>query len=162
MARKKAPLAPGIKIVAKNKRAYRDYTITDTYEAGLVLLGSEVKSLREGRASMSSDAYAEVRQGELFLVGCHIAEYSWANQFNHAPLRDRKLLMHKAEIRKVAVKLVERGFTLVPLSLYFKHGRAKVELGLAKGKRQVDKRATVRQRDQLRDLDQEFSRKTRG
>jgi len=144
--------------ICKNRRARRDYTIIDTYEAGLVLLGSEVKSLREGRASLG-DAYAEVREGELILVGCHIAEYPWANQFNHEPLRERKLLMHRAEIRRLTVKLNERGFTLVPLQLYFKNGKAKVELGLAKGKRMVDKREAVKKRDLDRDQEAELSRR---
>jgi SsrA-binding protein len=157
MANKKAP-ADGRKVVAKNRRAYRDYFIADTYEAGMMLVGSEVKSLREGRANIG-DAYAEVRRGELYLVGLHISEYPWANQFNHEPRRDRKLLMHKNEIRKLGVKLNERGFTLVPLQLYFKNGRAKVELGLAKGKRQYDKRESVRRRDQERDVDVEVGRR---
>ncbi len=150
--------AEGHQLICKNRRARRDYTIIDTYEAGLVLLGSEVKSLREGRASLG-DAYAEVREGELILVGCHIAEYPWANQFNHEPLRERKLLLHRAEIRRLTVKLKERGFTLVPLELYFKNGTAKVELGLAKGKRLVDKRETVKRRDLDRDQEAELSRR---
>jgi SsrA-binding protein len=159
MARQKEKPATGRKLICKNRRARRDYFITATFEAGIVLLGSEVKSLREGRASLSSDAYAEVRSSELFLVGCHIAEYPWANQFNHDPLRVRKLLMHKSEIRKLSTKLAERGYTLVPLQLYLFQGKVKVELGLAKGKRQYDKRATVRQRDQERDLEGEMKRR---
>lgn len=159
MARRTEKPVAGRKLICKNRRARRDYFITGTFEAGIVLLGSEVKSLREGRASLSSDAYAEVRGSELFLVGCHIAEYPWANQFNHDPLRVRKLLMHKAEIRKLATKLAERGYTLVPLQLYFFQGKVKVELGLAKGKRQYDKRATVRQRDQERDLEGQMKRR---
>lgn len=139
-----------IKVVCNNRRAYRDYFILDTMEAGMVLLGSEVKSLRDGRASMG-DAYADVRGSELVLVGCHISEYPWANQFNHEPLRERRLLMHRREIRRLGVKLNERGFTLVPLRLYFKDGKAKVELGLAKGKRKYDKREAVRDRDLTRE-----------
>ena len=143
-----------IKVVATNRRARRDFFIHDTYEAGMVLVGSEVKSLREGRVSMG-DAYAEVRNGELYLVGCHIAEYPWANRFNHEPMRDRKLLMHAREIRRLATKLNERGFTLVPLRIYFKRGKAKVELALAKGKRKYDKREAVRERDVSRDMEVE-------
>jgi len=149
---------PGHKPVCRNKRAYRDYFISDRYEAGMVLQGSEVKSLRDGRVSMG-DSYAEVRGNELFLVGCHIAEYPWANQFNHEPMRQRKLLMHKREIRRLGIKLNERGFTLVTLQIYFSKGKAKVELGLAKGKRQYDKRAAVRDRDLARDLDVEAGRR---
>ncbi len=158
MAKAKGPPPDGRKIICKNKRAFRDYFISDRYEAGMVLLGSEVKSLRDGRASLG-DAYAELRGGELFLVGCHIAEYPWANQFNHEPMRQRKLLMHRAELKRIGVKLLERGFTLVPLQLYFLKGKVKVELGLAKGKRQYDKRESVRQRDMARDMDQEASRR---
>jgi SsrA-binding protein len=150
----------GTKLICKNRRAFHDYHISDRYEAGLALVGSEVKSLRAGLASLG-DAYAEVRDGELFLVGCHIGEYPWANQFNHEPRRERKLLMHKAEIRKLAVKLLERGFTLVPLQLYFKAGRAKVELGLAKGKHQYDKREAVRRRDLERERESEARERTR-
>ena len=159
MARQNPSAKPGRKTICRNKRAFRDYFITDRVEAGLVLLGSEVKSLREGRASLGEGCYAEVKQGEMFLVGCHITEYPWANQFNHEPLRTRKLLLKRSEIRKLSIKLVERGYTLVPLELYFKQGRVKVELGLAKGKRQYDKRDTVRKRDLERDLDQESSRR---
>ncbi len=143
-----------MKPICKNRRAFHDYFISDRYEAGIALVGSEVKSLRDGRASLG-DAYAEVRDGELFLIGCHIGEYPWANQFNHEPRRERKLLLHKAEIRKLSVKLLERGFTLVPLQLYFRAGKAKVELGLAKGKRQYDKREAVRKRDLERERAEE-------
>lgn len=147
------------KIICRNKRAFHDYFITDRVEAGLVLLGSEVKSLRDGRASLKESSYAEIRHEELYLVNCHIAEYPWANQFNHEPLRPRKLLMHRAEIRRLGIKLAERGYTLVPLELYFLRGKAKVELGLAKGKRQYDKRDTVQKRDMARDLEVEAGRR---
>ena len=155
---KKNQLPPGHKLVARNKRAFRDYFIGDRMEAGMVLLGSEVKSLRDGRVSLG-DSYAEIRGGELFLIGCHISEYPWANQFNHEPLRERKLLMHKREIHRLGVKLNERGYTLVALQIYFKNGKVKMELGLAKGKRQYDKREAVRQRDLTRDLDVEAGRR---
>ena len=151
-------LPPGHKQVCRNRRAFRDYFISDRVEAGMVLLGSEVKSLREGRVSMG-DCYAEVRDGELFLVGCHISEYPWANRNNHEPLRERKLLMHKREIRRLGVKLNERGYTLVALQIYFKHSKVKIELGLAKGKRKYDKRDAVRQRDLTRDLDVQAGRR---
>jgi SsrA-binding protein len=147
-----------LKLICKNRRARHDYEISETCEAGLVLLGSEVKSLRDGRANLS-DSYAEIRDGELFLIGCHIAEYPWANLLNHEPRRERKLLMHRAEIRRLSVKLAERGFTLIPLQLYFKEGRAKIELGLARGKRQYDKRQSVRQRELDREAEAELSRR---
>ena len=159
--RKTSPSTEGHKIICKNRRAYHDYFILDTFEAGIVLLGSETKSLREGRASLG-DAYAEVRGVEIFLVGCHIAEYPWANQFNHEPLRVRKLLMHRAEIKRLTVKLDERGFTLVPLQLYFVRGRVKVQLGLAKGKKLYDKREAVRQRDLDREQEAEATRRRKS
>ena len=140
----------GRKIIARNKRAFRDYFITDRYEAGLVLLGSEVKSLRDGRANIG-DAYAEIKGGEVFLVSSHITEYPQATHENHEPRRTRKLLLNRSEIKKLMIKLLERGFTLVPLDLYFYKGRAKIELGLAKGKHQYDKRHAMRDRDQQRD-----------
>jgi SsrA-binding protein len=138
------------KIVCNNRKAYHDYSIVDRYEAGIVLLGSEVKSLREGRANLG-DAHAEIQKGELFLIGFHISEYPWANQFNHDPLRKRKLLLHQAEIRRLSVKLLERGFTLIPLQVYFFGGKVKIELGLARGKKQYDKREELRRRDQKRE-----------
>jgi SsrA-binding protein len=150
-----------VKLICKNRRARHDYEISETCEAGLVLQGSEVKSLRDGQANLS-DSYAEIRDGELFLIGCRIAEYPWANHLNHVPLRERKLLMHKAEIRKLSVKLAERGFTLIPLQMYFKDGRAKVELGLARGKRQYDKREAVRKRELDREAEAELARRRRA
>jgi SsrA-binding protein len=158
VAQGKASGADARRIICKNRRAYHEYFILDTFEAGIMLLGSETKSLRDGRASLG-DAYADVRDGEIFLVGCHIAEYPWANQFNHEPLRVRKLLMHRAEIKRLTVKLNERGFTLVPLQLYFARGRVKVELGLAKGKKLYDKRETVRQRDLDREQEADLARR---
>ena len=148
---------PGRRVVARNRQAFRNYFISDRFEAGLALLGSEVKSLREGRISLS-DSYAEVRDGELFLLKCHITPYACATHVNHEPLRERKLLMHKKEIQRLGVKVNERGFTIVPLEVYFHEGWAKVELGLAKGKRYHDKRETVRDRDIKRDLAQEARR----
>jgi len=145
-----AQSGPPRKVITRNRRAFHDYHITDRFEAGLVLHGSEVKSLRDGRVNIN-DAYGEIREGELYLVAANISEYPQATRDNHEPRRTRKLLMHKAQIRRLAVKLNERGFALVPLELYFVHGRAKIELGLGKGKRQYDKREAVRQRDMSRD-----------
>jgi SsrA-binding protein len=139
------------KFVARNKKARHDYFIEETFEAGVALRGSEVKSLREGRGNLT-DSFAEVRSGELFLVGSHVSEYPFANQFNHPPRRERKLLLHRREIDKLEVKVEQRGYTLIPLSLYLKKGRIKVELGLGRGKKQYDKRATERKREQDREV----------
>lgn len=148
------------KFVVRNKKARHEYFIDETYEAGVSLRGSEVKSLRAGRGNLT-DAYAEVREGELYMVGCHISEYPQANQFNHPPRRDRKLLMHRREIDKLAVKIDQRGYTLIPLSLYFRNGKVKVELGLGRGKRQYDKRATERKREHDREARAALSRSRR-
>ncbi len=141
----------GKKIICVNKRARFDYAIDEVYEAGLVLHGTEVKSLRAGRATLK-DAYAEVRDGEMFLLHAHINQYEQANRFNHEPERPRKLLLHKREIHRLAGKTQERGLTLVPTHMYFSRGKAKVELGLAKGKRQYDKRQDMKRRDAQRDI----------
>lgn len=132
-------------MVAQNRRAKRDYWIEETYEAGLALLGTEVKALREGRVSLE-DGYAEIRNGEAFLVNVHISPYAYGNQFNHDPLRPRKLLLRKREIKRLLGKVKERGFTLIPLSLYFVRGKAKVELALARGKKLYDKREELKRR----------------
>lgn len=137
--------------VVANRRARHDYHLEETYEAGLQLLGSEVKSLRAGRASLQ-DAYAKVRGGELWLVNLHISPYEQAGPFNHDPLRPRKLLLHKAEIRRLVGKVKERGYTLIPLRVYFRRGLAKVELALARGKKQFDKRADIRKREAERQI----------
>ena len=131
--------------MAQNRRAKRDYWIEETYEAGLALLGTEVKALREGRVSLE-DGYAEIRNGEAFLVNVHISPYAYGNQFNHNPLRPRKLLLRKREIKRLLGKVKERGFTLIPLSLYFVRGKAKVELALARGKKLYDKREELKRR----------------
>ncbi len=141
----------GKKIICVNKRARFDYAIDEVCEAGLVLHGTEVKSLRAGRATLK-DAYAEVRDGEMFLLHAHINQYEQANRFNHEPERPRKLLLHKREIHRLAGKTQERGLTLVPTRMYFSRGKAKVELGLAKGKRQYDKRQDMKRRDAQRDI----------
>ncbi len=138
------------KVVASNRKARHDYHIEDTFEAGLVLMGTEVKSLRMGRASLI-DGYATFRGDELWLEGVHIPEYTEGTWTNHTPRRRRKLLLHRAELAKIARKAQESGHTIVPLSLYFKDGKAKVEIGIAKGKKQYDKRQTLRERQDTRD-----------
>lgn len=139
------------KNITTNRRARFDYQILETFEAGIVLLGSEVKSLREGRAHLS-DSYAIVKDGEAFLVGAHIAQYAFARDGGHEPDRTRKLLLHKREIGRLGSALAEKGLTLVPLRMYFKEGRAKVELGLAKGKTRYDKRETLKRRQADREM----------
>lgn len=136
----------GIKVIARNRKARHEYFIEQTFEAGIELKGTEVKSLRDGKATLN-DAYARVEKGELWLINCHINEYTMGNRFNHDPLRKRRLLMHRREIHRLFVKTAERGYTLVVLSLYFVRGRAKAELGLAKGKKMYDRRETIKQRD---------------
>jgi SsrA-binding protein len=144
--------AGGRKLITSNRRALHDYEILETVEAGIVLVGPEVKSLREGRANLS-DSYAMLRRGEAFLVNAHVSPYDKAGRDNPEPRRERKLLMHRAELSRLGPKLAERGFTLVPLSLYFKAGRAKVELGLARGKKQYDKREALKKREQDREIE---------
>ena len=146
----------GIKIVCTNRKARHDYTIEDTYEAGIVLQGTEVKSLREGRASLV-DGYAYIEGGEIWLDAVHIPEYTEGTWNNHAPRRKRKLLMHKAQIIKISHKTKEGGYTLVPLSIYFNDGRAKVELAVAKGKREYDKRQALRERQDQREAQRAMS-----
>ena len=141
-----------IKIVAENRKARHDYTIVDQYEAGLVLTGTEVQSLRLGKANLK-DAYARVKHGEVWLHQVHISPYPFAYYNNHEPLRVRKLLLHKREIARMYAKANEQGYTLVPLKLYFKDGKAKVTIALAKGKRQYDKRQSIRDREQAREMD---------
>ncbi len=140
------------KLICQNKKAWHEYFIEDRFEAGMVLLGTEVKSLRDGKASLG-DSYAKIKDGEIFLVDAHINPYSHANRFNHDPLRPRKLLLHKSEIRRLIGKTQEKGFTLIPLRLYFSDGRAKVELGLAKGKKLYDKRETLKRKAVERDME---------
>lgn len=143
-----------IKIIAENRKARRDYFIIDEYEAGLVLLGTEVKSLRQGRANLK-DAYARIKNGEVFVYQLHIAPYPFAYYDNHDPLRPRKLLLHKHEIKRLYGKMNEKGQTLIPLKLYFKGGKVKILLALAKGKRKYDKREAIKRRDAQRDLDRQ-------
>jgi SsrA-binding protein len=141
-----------VKVVTTNRNARRNYTVIDTYEAGLSLLGSEVKSMREGRMELK-DSYGDIRRGEAYLVGAHIAPYGFARDGGHEPERDRKLLLHRNEIDRIAGAVAEKGLTLVPLQVYFKDGKAKVELALARGKTTVDKRQTLRDREHQREMD---------
>jgi SsrA-binding protein len=150
------PRERGQNVVATNRKARHDYTIEDTYEAGLVLTGTEVKSLRAGRASLV-DGYAFIDGGEAWLDAVHIAEYADGTWNNHSPRRKRKLLLHKDQILKINSKVKEGGYTLVPLSLYFSDGRAKVELAVAKGKKEYDKRQALRERQDKREADRAMS-----
>ena len=153
----------GRKLVASNKKARHDYTILKTYEAGIVLAGTEVKSLREGRVSLV-DAFAQERDGEIMLYGLHIAEYGFGTWTNHQPRRTRKLLLHRVEIARILEKLRDGGggLTLVPLSMYFANGWAKVELGLARGKKSYDKRQALAERDANREIARELGRRLKG
>ncbi|TYB40591.1 SsrA-binding protein SmpB [Micromonospora sp. AP08] len=151
----------GRKLVASNKKARHDYTILKTYEAGIVLAGTEVKSLREGRVSLV-DAFAQERDGEIMLYGLHIAEYGFGTWTNHQPRRTRKLLLTRVEIARILEKLRDGGITLVPLSMYFSNGWAKVELGLARGRRSYDKRQALAERDANREIARELGRRLKG
>jgi SsrA-binding protein len=147
----------GVKLVARNKKARFNYELSDRYEAGLVLKGTEVKSLRLGQAQLT-DSYAKLKNGEAWLVSCTIKPYPFAYYDNHAPERPRKLLLHKKELHKIGVKVKEQGLSLIPLAIYFKRGKAKVELALAKGKKLHDKRQTLKKRDQQREMERAFKR----
>ncbi|HEX8630180.1 MAG TPA: SsrA-binding protein SmpB [Catenuloplanes sp.] len=155
------PREKGRKVVASNRKAYHDYAILDTYEAGMVLTGTEVKSLRAGRASLV-DAFGHEKDGELYLHGMHIAEYTQGTWTNHEPRRTRKLLLNRLEIHKLISKLREGGLTVVPLSVYFSDGWAKVEIGLAKGKKSYDKRQDLATRDAQREIAKAVGRRGKG
>jgi len=142
----------GEKLICQNKKARFHYSIEDTLEAGICLLGTEVKSLREGRANLG-DSYGTIKNGEVFLVDAHISPYSHGNRANPNPLRTRKLLLHKREIKRLIGKVQEKGFTLIPLRLYFSNGKAKVELGLAKGKKLYDKRESLKRKTIEREME---------
>lgn len=144
-----------MKLVANNKKAYHDYFIEDKYEVGLVLHGTEVKSLRMGKCSIK-EAFIKIEHGEVFIYGMHISPYEKGNIFNKDPLRIRKLLLHKQQIRKLIGDSSEKGFTIVPLQVYFKDGRAKMEIGLAKGKKLYDKRQDIAKKDQKREAEKEL------
>ena len=149
-----------MKLVANNKKAYHDYFIEEKYEAGLVLHGTEVKSLRLGKCSIK-ESFIKIEKGEVFAYGMHVSPYEKGNIFNKDPLRPKKLLLHKSEIRKLATGLAEKGYTLVPLQVYFKDGRAKIEIGLAKGKKLYDKRHDIAKKDQKREAEKDLKMRLR-
>ncbi len=151
MAQTKAPQ----KLIANNKKAYHDYFIDETYEAGIALHGTEVKSMRMGKCSIK-ESFIRIENGEIFVYGMHVSPYEKGNIFNKDPLRVKKLLMHKYEINKLAGKVAEKGYTLVPLQVYFKDGRVKTEVGLARGKKLYDKRQDIAKKDQRRETQREF------
>ena len=151
-------MAEGVKTIAVNRKARRDYSVDDTYECGIELLGTEVKSFRDGKISFP-DAWAEVVSGEIWLRSLSVAENPFSSIFNHEPVRRKKLLLHRDEIKRITRKVEEKGYTLIPLSFYFKKSRVKVELGLCKGKKAYDKRADIRERDVKRDMEREFRNK---
>ena len=155
------PKEQGRKMIAQNRKARHDYHVEDTWEAGLVLMGTEVKSLRQGRAALV-DGFAEVDAHEVWLHGVHIPEYTQGTWTNHASRRRRKLLLNKSEIAKIERKIGDKGYTLIPLSLYFKDGRAKVEIGLAKGKKSYDKRHALADRQAEREKQQAIGRRAKG
>jgi SsrA-binding protein len=152
--------APGEKLVASNRRAHHNFEILETHEAGLVLQGTEVKSLRDSRADLK-ESYARIEGNEAWLLGLHISPYAQGNRANHDPLRPRKLLLHRGEINRLLGKIMEKGLTLVPLRLYFKQGRAKVELGLARGRKTLDKRHAIREREERREVARALRERTR-
>ena len=150
------------KVICQNRKARHEYHIINTYEAGLALKGSEVKSCRLGRANLK-DSYARFKDGEIYLIDTHISPYTYAHQFNHDPLRERKLLFHKSEIKRLYGKIREKGLTLIPLKMYFKNGKVKVEMAVVKGKRLHDKREDIKKRDLARELEKEFrGRRVKG
>ena len=151
MAEKKEPQ----NLIANNKKAYHDYFIDETYEAGIVLHGTEVKSMRMGKCSIK-EAFIRIEDGEVFVYGMHVSPYEKGNIFNKDPLRVKKLLLHRAQINKLAGRTAEKGYTLVPLQVYFKDGRAKVQIGLARGKKLYDKRQDIAKKDMRRETEREF------
>jgi SsrA-binding protein len=157
----KAAEGDGTKLITSNRRARHDYHILETFEAGLVLTGTEVKSLRQGKASLQ-EAYARIDGDEMFLIGAHIPEYAQGNRANHVPTRPRKLLLHRREIERLRGKTQEKGLTVVPLRLYWKRGMCKLLIGLARGKREYDRREDVAKREAQREMDRALSRRTRG
>ncbi|MDA8240684.1 MAG: SsrA-binding protein SmpB [Nitrospiraceae bacterium] len=141
-----------MKIVAQNRKAFHDYSIEETVEAGIVLTGTEVKSLREGKANLK-DSYVLVKDSEVFLLNCHISPYTHGNIMNHDPVRTRKLLLHKKEIARLLGKTIQKGYSLIPLKIYFKDSRAKVEIGLARGKKMYEKRESIKKREADREIE---------
>jgi len=154
----KSSTEKSVKVVARNRKAFREYHVLEKVEAGLVLRGTEVKSLREGRGSLA-EAYARLKENELFIVGMDIPEYRHGNIMNHEPKRTRKLLLHRREINRIEGKLKEKGLTMIPLSLYFRKGYAKMELAIAKGKKLYDKREDMKKRDHEKDMRKEMSKR---
>jgi SsrA-binding protein len=149
------------RLIAKNKKAYYNYEILESFEAGVSLVGSEVKSIREGRISLK-ESYAEIKAGEIFLVSCHISPYEAANIFNHDPTRERKLLLHRREIKRLTGKVIEKGFTLIPTKVLINdRGKIKVEISLAKGKRTYQKKEAIKERDREREMRAELKRARR-
>ncbi len=142
----------GEKVICQNRKAFHNYFIEETYQAGVCLLGSEVKSLREGKVSLG-DSYGDIKRSEVFLVDAHISAYPQANRLNHDPLRTRKLLLHKREIKRLIGKVEQRGYTLIPVKLYFVNGKVKVDLALAKGKKLFDKRETLKKKTMEREME---------
>jgi len=151
----------GIKIIAENRQARAAYAIEETYEAGLVLQGTEVKSLREGRANLK-ESYGEIRGEEAWLVDCHISPYGHGNVHNHEPTRPRKLLLHRAEIKRLIGRTQEKGLTMVPMKMYFSKGRAKVEIGVGRGKKLRDRREELRERTAMREVERALRERNRG
>ena len=149
------------KLVANNKKAYHDFFIDETYETGIALHGTEVKSIRMGKCSIK-ESFIRIENGEVFVYGMHVSPYEKGNIFNKDPLRVKKLLMHRSEINKLMGKIKEKGYTLVPLQVYFKKGRVKVEIGLARGKKLYDKRADIAKKDQKREAEKEFKIRNLG
>ncbi len=156
----KSEAKDAIKLIAKNRRALHDFAIAERLEAGLSLTGSEVKSCRAAKVSLS-DAYVQMERGEAMLLNCHIAEYEAANRFNHVPLRPRKLLLHRKELDALEVKLLHQGQVAVPLSFYFKNGRVKAEIGIGKGKTNIDRRESVKEREAKREIARALGRGSR-
>lgn len=149
-----------MKIVCQNRKAYHDYSIEETLEAGMSLVGTEVKSLREGKANLK-DSYVLIKNMEAFLLNCHISPYSHGNIMNHDPVRTRKLLLHRKEIIRLQGKIAQKGYTLLPLKIYFKEGKAKVEVGLAKGKREYEKRETIKKKEAGREIEKAMKSRNR-
>ncbi|BCB97351.1 SsrA-binding protein [Dissulfurispira thermophila] len=147
-----------MKIVCQNRKAYHDYSIEETIEAGIQLLGTEVKSLRDGKANLK-DSYVLIKNSEVILLNCHISPYSHGNILNHDPLRTRKLLLHRKEIDRLRGKMQQKGYTLIPLKIYFKGPYAKVEIGLARGKKQYEKREAIKEREAKRDIEKAMKRR---
>ena len=154
-------MSEGRKVISENRKARFDYFIEDSYECGIALEGTEVKSVKNGNISYP-DGFAEVVNGEIFLKNFHISEYAFSSIFNHNPDRPKKLLLHREEIKKISRKIDQKGYTLIPLDVYLKDGRVKISLGVCKGKKQFDKRETIKSRDINRDIQREFSAKLRG